>query len=245
MPGQKLVEIILNGYKTETTNVYLYKKEILYYQFKLKKLDVNLNIYLTPLDARIIIDGDKYFSQNKFKLSSGTHSFTFERDGYNTQQKWLHLKTGEKNIEISLSRKTTTGAFLRSMILPGWGQHYQDKHKKEKIFPVLFTATSVGTFLAIKYYNKSIADYNSTVFNYQNVFLETDVIKYSNKMEDDYNKVETAQTIRDIFIVSTAVVWLWNIIDTIVVPPEWHKDILISSNLVNERITTQISLSIK
>ena len=244
-PGQKLIEIILEGYESETKYVYIYKKQIINYQVKLKKLDVDLNIDLTPSDAKIVIDGKTYSNQGKFKLASGIHTFSFERDGYMTEKKLLKFDAGSDGLQVFLNKKTTSGALLRSMVIPGWGQMYQDKHYKKNIFPILFAASSAGIFLSIKYYNDSIENYNLSIIDYQNAFLETDIIKYRNKMQKYYDNVETARALRGVSVASTLIVWLWNIVDTIIVPPDWNNNITVSTNLNPNWISMQLSLNIK
>ncbi|MBN2423716.1 MAG: PEGA domain-containing protein [Calditrichaceae bacterium] len=243
--GKKMMELQLDGYKTEKRIIRVYENMIKSYQFRLKKLDVNLSIKVTPFDALINIDGKKYLNKNEFHLSSESHLFLFEKTGYESYRKHLYFKSGDRQLEISLEKKSISGAFIRSAVLPGWGQAYQDKHNKQYIFPLLFASTSIGTALSIINYNNSVDIYNSAKFNYQYSFKESDVNFYRNQMEESYNDLENAELMRKFFIISTISVWLWNVIDTIIVPPKWQDEILISTNLQNNRISTEFKFSIR
>jgi TM2 domain-containing membrane protein YozV len=117
------------------------------------------------------------------------------------------------DVSLDFSGKREVNAALRSTLMPGWGQHYNEQPTKGWIVLGLFGVCAVGAF----YYNNQAF---STYDKYKNYGM------IESKYYDDY---ESQYLTSQIFTFAAIGVWLYGIIDAYVV----SKSGVISASAVN------------
>jgi hypothetical protein len=102
-------------------------------------------------------------------------------------------------LEVSLdfSGKNEINAALRSMIMPGWGQNYNEQPTKALVILGLFGVCVAGAFI---YNNQAFSSYN----DYKNYGM------IESKYYDDY---EAQYLTSQIFTFAAIGVWIYGIID--------------------------------
>jgi len=104
-------------------------------------------------------------------------------------------------ISLDFSGKKEISAALRSMLMPGWGQHYNEEPVKTWVVFGLFAVTLAGAFY---YNNKAFASYDK-----YKEFGMIDSVYY-----DDY---ESQYLTSQIFTFAAIGVWLYGMVDAYVV----------------------------
>lgn len=111
------------------------------------------------------------------------------------------------SVTCDLSKYTGTNAALRSLVMPGWGQGWNEQYTKGWI---VFGIFAVSTFGAFYYYNKSESDYKS--------YEENGSINSSKY--DDYEKNYNTSFICGVVAVTT---WVYAVADAYFVGKEKSK----------------------
>jgi len=121
-------------------------------------------------------------------------------------------------------QKSATGAMLRSMVLPGWGQFYNESYWK---VPVVWGFFGYFIYKAI--------DYQNTVNLWQD--------KYNANPINDYkNVLNQAKDNRDIYWVYAALTYFINIVDAYVDAHLFDFDVSETNKTMNYSIKLKIGL---
>lgn len=99
---------------------------------------------------------------------AGRYRVSAEKKGY---EKWSRVFDFDKEpapaVQIDLSRKTKTKAFLRSMVYSGWGQLYSEQQIKGKLFIALQATSLLSVGFAQYSYDQRLHDYNEALERYR------------------------------------------------------------------------------
>ncbi len=113
-------------------------------------------------------------------------------------------KTSEPD-SVFIMQKSPTGAMLRSAVLPGWGQFYNESYWK---IPIIWGASAWFVYAWIRQ-NKNYQHYSDL---YNNSLLDA-----SNQYTDSYKAVRDAyRDDRDLFAIYLGLTYFLNIIDAYV-----------------------------
>ena len=100
----------------------------------------------------------------------------------------------------------------------------------------------VGAIYFTQQYNTIVEEYNEIRNQYLSVQDEDEINRLRNEMDTKYDKVNSTETYRNIFYLSTAAIWLWNILDTVLLPPTWEKNVTVSA--LNDKAGIWVRLSV-
>jgi hypothetical protein len=153
------------------------------------------------------------------------------KPGYQTFAVKIDLQPDQiHNVDITLVPKKKWSACWRSAILPGWGQAYQEKSVRTRLYPLAIAGLATFSFFMTADYNDKISEYNQTREIYTSAFDVNDIEQLRREMDDNYDQVEKAEKTRNILYLATGVVWLWNILDTVILPPVWQTNYTMSAD---------------
>jgi TolB-like protein len=175
-------------------------------------------------DAELAINGKIIESaSSEISVPAGKCNIRLSKQGYQTFSEKIDLLPDQThNVEITLLPKKEWSACWRSALLPGWGQAYQDKRIRSWLYPLAVAGLATASIFRTADYNNKISDYNQTRAVYTSAFDANDIEQLRRQMDDNYDQLEKAENTRNILYVATGVVWLWNIIDTLILPPGWQ-----------------------
>lgn len=170
-------------------------------------------------------DGVISFSELENYVQDGVKGWSLQK---NKQQKpYTRLnseKTGDLAITIAdnpekslvdkkVPKPSRSPFVLRSLVLPGWGQFYEDKTKRGYAFSVLSSALLFNWYSKDRNYRNAQSEYKSVpilpaVNGGGNVFLQNYMLTYGKKQ----NLLNAAEEVN---LASTAlgIVWLYNVFD--------------------------------
>jgi len=156
---------------------------------------------------------------------SGRYELAASREGYETYHTTLNLTGGAPlQVSIKLSPKTRFKAFLRSAVVPGWGQFYAGERGRGILFGIATLAT--GATLAVTH-----IDYLSKKEDYDDLleeFEEERSIERKKLLEERLDLVREeaydAETVRNIALGAAAAVYVYNLLDALIFFPDKKYD---------------------
>ncbi|NIP42036.1 MAG: PEGA domain-containing protein [candidate division Zixibacteria bacterium] len=191
----------------------------------LAQTDGNLEVTSDPPGTTITLNGE-------FRLAgvtptvftqplSGRYTLKASREGYESYETELHLTGGTPlSVNITLAPKTRFKAFIRSMVIPGWGQFYASEKGRGIFFGLAALGSGIVTLIAEEDFN----DKKDTYEELLNEFNEERSIEVRKQMEPIINAAREdaydAETFRNISFGILAGVWTYNIIDALIFFPD-------------------------
>lgn len=176
-------------------------------------------------------------STNEFKVPIGVHTVEIEKSGFESEAyNFISQENQVKSFDGRLKRKTNSAALWRSMLLPGWGQGYQEKPVQTWLYPTLFVGSTIGSYIMINNYNTAVDDYDKARDSYLKAFSEEDINRTRTAMDEAYDDVESSESTRNIMFMVTGVIWLWNVLDTMILPPGYKNKMTLSTSTKNNEI---------
>ena len=152
---------------------------------------------------------------------SGTYLLTAERPGYETYKTKLYLTGGSPlAVNVELSPKSRFKAFMRSMVLPGWGQYYAGEKSRGAIFGVATLASGIGLIIA----EREFQDKKDAYDDVYELFQEERSIEIKRLLENAVDRAREeaydAEKTRNIVLGIGAAVWAYNLIDVLFFFPD-------------------------
>ncbi len=198
---------------------------------------------LTP-GSVVSIDGRKTEpGVNEFSIPIGIHLIQIEKSGYEGKTyNYISQQDQSKSFDGVLSRKSNISALWRSVIFPGWGQSYQEKSIQSWLYPVLVAGGLIGSYLAVNNYNEAVDDYDIDRKFYLRAFSEEDIKRTRAAMDKSFDEVESKESTRDILFITTGAIWLWNILDTVILTPEYKNKMSLSTKSGDNKFLAGVSV---
>jgi hypothetical protein len=151
----------------------------------------------------------------------GKYKVRIIRPGYETWKGELALLPGNpENINVDLSQKTRFKAGLRSLFIPGWGQHYAGNSTRGTAFTVGILASAGVLYYADKKYQDKRTSYDIANRNYNgagSIEQQLQLQTIRDSAQRNAYKAETDR--RRVFYVGLGL-WIYNILDSMVFFPE-------------------------
>lgn len=182
----------------------------------------------TPPGAQVALKGEASvsgLSPVTFSYSlTGEYSLIVKKYGYEDYKTRLALDPAHpQQISVELSPKTGFKAALRSMIIPGWGQRYEDRKTKGFMFSVLF----VGAGLVLldnqnKFQDREdayltrLAEYDAALNGGASI---DELTGYHAALVDAQHRAYDAEDNRRIAAGVVAGIWGLNVLDAILFAP--------------------------
>ena len=130
----------------------------------------------------------------------------------------------------------------RSILLPGWGQAYQEKSVQTWLYPILVAGGIGGSYLMVNNYNTAVDDYNKTRDEYLAAFSDEDINRTRAAMDKAYDDVESKESTRNIMFIATGAIWLWNVLDTMILPTGYKNNVKLSANSYKNKVLAGVSI---
>ena len=244
--GEYQVKLSRSGFVYVNETVVFDQPELLK-RFKLEPLRGTVILDNVLPDEKVFIDGKEYSTrQKKFKLRIGTHEIKIQRSGYLTHTEVVVVKANQViSVNGALKPKTRVGAVLRSLVIPGWGQMYQEKSGRAALYPILFLGTAVASYsVGVLDYNKAVEDYHNARENYLAAFTIDEINYTREEMYRAYDEIVKMERMRNALFITAGAIWLWNVMDALFLPPGFKKHVRLSAAPSGAAIGVQLSLSL-
>lgn len=215
------------------------------------QLNVNLSKMKGKISFNNFVKGTQLHASDRslalenknYDLPAGKFDFYLSSKGYEDKSFNTYIKPQSvTQIDARLAPKTKGSAFLHSMVVPGWGQYYQEKKIRAWSYGIAFFTLVAGVLYYNNDYNKISEDYNKLLNEYKTSVDPDEIDLIYSKMESTYSEAEGAKKTKNVFAISAGSIWLWNLIDTLILPPSWEKDIGISSKIDSRNMKINIAI---
>ena len=220
--GYHTVTVFKKGYKEFSERPFFKPNETTIVRTVMSLFEGILSFSNLPRNSFISIDGELIGSTplENINLEQGRYTVEVGIPGYEK------IPPFDLNIDSSmvypltlphLVPKTKTKAFMRSVILPGWGQRYFEQPRKSiGIGSSAFTAALFCLYKQMEY-NRLSADYDQAVLDYQNSI--TDLDTRANHMLNIYDQLSANQRHTNVGVVLLGGVYAWNLVDIFMTTP--------------------------
>ena len=214
-------------------------KHLVYFHGDLKVLNLRSNFNLIFNNTI-----KKNITNPKIHLPIGQYSYSISKPGYFNETGKFVIKHNEITpIDGTLEKKTYWHAFFRSVVLPGWGQNFQQKKLTPSLYFFSFLGLSIGSIAMNNSYNNAVKNYNRSVARYNTAITYPYIGSYKAKMKKDYQTVESRFKVRNVFYALTASMYLWNLADIFILPPKWEKNVQYNANLNVKSLSVGLRLN--
>lgn len=151
----------------------------------------------------------------------GEYKLKAEREGYESYETRIFLTGGQPYaVDFRLSPKTRFKAFMRSVIIPGWGQYYAGEKTRGVFMGISALATGITALaLQLDYANKK-DDYNEILSEYYNERSIEAREAMVPAVDAIRKRAYDAETARNISLGIFAAVYAYNLIDAVLFFPD-------------------------
>ena len=129
-------------------------------------------------------------------------------------------KSGSELRSVILLPKTQWDVLKRSLAIPGWGQQYSGYRGKGTLITILQLATIGGAVATSLNARSAWSNYDDTETAYNSAGLWSDFDTLYADLEDKHEKASSAATLQMITIGAAAAVYLYNVIDALMIEPK-------------------------
>ncbi len=151
---------------------------------------------------------------------SGTYDIVARMSGY---EEWTGVTvlsaTTVEEIEIRLTRKTSTGAGFRSAIVPGWGQIYADQTAKGAFFFIAEAVALGGLVWTQSNYVDTKDTYEQALADYRNATQIDEIESAWDDVQQTYSDAEDWERKRDVWLYAAVGIWAINVVDAFMISP--------------------------
>jgi len=138
-----------------------------------------------------------------YRPISGIYRVEASAPGYSSWTRTVVLgPTGIQDLHVKLSRKSRFSAAARSLVFPGWGQHYNESKGKRNVVWIAETASLVALYALWERYQSKKDDFDSVAEIYRDSrnidaipILRRELERRDAEANDAFDNVETAQMI--------------------------------------------------
>ncbi len=152
---------------------------------------------------------------------SGKYKVRICRPGYETWKGELSFLPGSaSNVNVNLSKKTRFKAGIRSMLIPGWGQHYSGNSFRGAVFTLGAIGAATGFYFADRRFSDKKDDYNIALQNYYGATSIDELNRLRVISESARKTASDAEKNRNLLVYTGVGIWVYNFFDSVIFFPE-------------------------
>jgi len=214
--------------------------------FKLTYKTGRLKISGQPGGSTILLNGKVIdFPEEGRDLPIADYQVVVEHSGYVKKKANLRIEADKiHTFDGSLQPKTNGGAVMRSILIPGLGQWYQEKKARAFLYPALFVGAAAGSYyFRVAQYNDRVDTYNAIRQKYETAFSESQITSLRSQMYEAYDDIQSAKDLGTYLIAATGGIWLLNVLDALILPPRYERAFAFSFDENKNRFSAYLKIS--
>ncbi len=181
-----------------------------------------LFLHPMPKDATILMDGKrlKNLPENGLQLLPGEYYIQAHRIGYEPFKAKAQIAPSKAtSLAIQMTPKTRFRAALRSLVLPGWGQYYSDKHSRKMLFAFSEIVALSGVLTNHLLYESKLNEFHEALRDYQQAFDITTIETARRRIESSHKSLTHYHKLRSQWTTASIIIWAFNIAEASIFPP--------------------------
>lgn len=152
---------------------------------------------------------------------TGSYEVTARLRGFEQWKRDIDLKSGEnRELSIRLTPKRAWKAAARSILIPGWGQNYGERHGKGRAFLLGAAAGGIAWFWTNEIYQDRVDDYRSAREDYFSEDRWEELAALKARSDRAERRADQAYDHRTIAMAATAGIYAVSVIDALFFFPE-------------------------
>jgi hypothetical protein len=177
---------------------------------------------LIRLEGEITLSG---VSPVKFdRPLTGQYRIEVVRDGYEKYNSVTYFSEAQSTqLDIELVPKTRAKAFIRSLLIPGWGQKYYGNQTKSAIYFTGTLASLVGYFFVKDDFDSKEEDYLDRKEAYENATVWSDLPLLDRELREAQEEANDAEDKVNFMAAVTGGFYLLSLLDSFLFFPEFDK----------------------
>ncbi len=220
--GDHRLVIRLFGYYDVERTVNLREKLETVFDTVLAQRRATLSVAGSPPGATVLLDGAAIGAVplSRAPLAFGDHSVTVRAAGYHPVLQQLSVTKEEpRQLSISLQRKSKLRAGLYSLLLPGLGQRYSDRHGLGYVYSGVALANLCGVAVCFIDHQGKAKKYDTALSEYDAAANTCDASAAWGKLDKSYNVFKISRNSLKYSLISAGVVWGLNVLDAVILFP--------------------------
>ena len=192
------------------------------------------------------IKGKKFKLQNdEIRLPIGKYDYELSKPGHiRSSGKFEIVRNKTTQINGLIKKKSLGAAFTRSMIMPGWGELYQEKSGLRWLYIPAFLGSCVFSYLKYKDYESVLERYKTVRGYYTDAFEPEEIIDYRTLMYNTYDEIKKKENIRNLAYGIAGAIYIINLLDVIILPPGWKNKVNVNAAMKGGNAFGSIQLSL-
>jgi hypothetical protein len=205
--GDYIVSVKKAGYVEQTKMVRLPAGGAVSVSLAMERATGFLYLRSIPEGARVLIDGEfvGMTPLEQAPIPIGTRSVALMKGGYDKWEGTVDIATGETAefaVTLVAGSKTKTGAFVRSMFFPGWGQRYRGASNLGNMFSIAAICGLGACFF-------TVSDHNSKMDDYEDYNSVSNPDRHT--LDRLYDEADKATKVGNVVIIATGLIWAANV----------------------------------
>lgn len=201
----------------------------------------------TPNNANVYLDNQLrgQLPMLNQKIMPGFVKIQIKKPGYETYKSKVYIQGNEyPKYHVELKKRSLMKAITYSALLPGLGQCYSERSKRNLLYGVL----GIGGLITICNLDRKMKQLNDEFDDlrkgYQNTQDYNEMLTLFDKMDVKYEKIKKTDQDRSNIIYAVLAVWTVNLIDTIILWPFGKDYYRMSMNVSSKTYASGIQISI-
>jgi hypothetical protein len=187
--------------------------------------DGNVLINTDPQGSLVTLTGDITMSgvtPVRFdRTLSGKYKIEIVREGYERYRSEAYFsQANESQLDIKLVTKKRTKAFLRSMIIPGWGQKYYGSKTKSTLFALGTVFSAIGYYFVKDDHDSKVDTYNDRLKDFNDATQWSELSGLEARLREAQERANDAEDKLNFIKAAVATVYVVSLLDSFLFFPE-------------------------
>lgn len=184
----------------------------------------DVSVTSTPAGAIATLSGESVVTgvtPARFRhLLVGEYRLDVRLSGYETFTTRVALDPARPSeISVTLTPKTRIKAALRSMVIPGWGQHYSARRSRALAFALFSAGSAVAVLIADREFDDEFQIYQNRLHEYDAATTYEEQRRLHPELIAAQNDAYDAENFRRITMGVAIGVWSLNLLDALIFFP--------------------------
>ena len=187
----------------------------------MKKYFLTIIILIFP----IVLQATEFIQFSEFEIVQSKIKYSLLENKIEDQKQFasnsdeIRYTDGSSAVK-STNYKSPGKAFEMSLLVPGWGQYYSGQKERALVFSLTAVGFGIGAVIADGDFRKKRDDYDRAKLDLANAVSADEINRLRDLVITNNREAYDAETTRNMLVIVTAGVYVYNILDALVFFPD-------------------------